>query len=239
MIPLEVAHAAEQLTNSEALWREVAAGAAPPTLRWYSYNRPALVLGVGQAASSVDEAACQVAGVEVVRRTSGGATVPADEMMLALDVALPAEHPLAGPDVLEAYRWLGETWLVALRRLVPGHAPHLHLVSVPAARADQAAQRAARAGSPEALRSLACFGVLSPYEVALGIGASGGAGRDGHGDELGQRDASGEGAASGAPLRKLVGFSQIRKRGVVMFQTGLYTRFRGSHLARLLAVPVP
>ena len=72
------------------------------------------------------------------------------------------------------------------------------------ARADQLEQRTAPADSPQHARSLACFGVLSPYEVALDN------------------------------RRKLIGFSQIRKRGVVLYQVGFYRYVSGHTLARHL-----
>jgi lipoate-protein ligase A len=213
--PFAVAPAGAQLSLTEALWRATASGEAPPTLRWYGYSAPAVVLGVGQPAAAVDAGAAAAQGVAVVRRASGGTAVLADETMLALDVALPAEHPLAGRDVLEAYRWVGEAFLAALRAVAPPAAARLVLVDVSTARADQGAQRAARPGSPEALRGLACFGALSPYEVAL-------------------VEPTGE---AGSPPRKVVGLSQVRKRGVVLFQAGLYTRANGGRLAGVLALP--
>ena len=60
-----------------------------PTLRWYGYSRPAVVLGVGQRPEAVDRCRGRAAGVQVDRRTSGGTAVLADETMLALDVAAP------------------------------------------------------------------------------------------------------------------------------------------------------
>jgi lipoate-protein ligase A len=210
---LTLATAAEQLARSEALWREVAAGEGPPTMRWYGYSAPAVVLGVGQSLQAVDAEAARAAGVAVVRRASGGTAVLADETMLALDVAVPSVHPRAGSDILEAYRWLGEVFRDALASLAsPGVAGRIGMVTVAGARADQAAQRQARPGSPGALRGLACFGTLSPYEVVLS-------------------------GAGGAPDRKLVGLSQVRKRGVVLYQVGLYRTVRAGDLARLLALP--
>ena len=37
--------------------------------------------------------------------------------LLALDVALPGDHPLVLPDLVESYRWLGEAWAAALAQL--------------------------------------------------------------------------------------------------------------------------
>ncbi|MDQ3699600.1 MAG: ligase [Chloroflexota bacterium] len=213
VLPFTVATAAEQLKRSESLWRAVASGGELQTLRWYSYSAPAVVLGVGQPPSIMDEAACARAGMAVVKRTSGGAAVLADERLLALDVAIPDHLPLAGRDVVRAYRWLGEVWREALNALSPAASMSLSLVGAEAARADQVAQRCAPAGTAAWARGWACFGTLSPSEVVL---------------------AQGE-----AWQRKVVGLSQIRKRGVVVFQVGLYTSTDGHALARLLALPAP
>ncbi|HEX2036007.1 MAG TPA: ligase [Chloroflexota bacterium] len=204
VIPYAVGGAAEQVAASERLWREVGAGRMPATARWYGYTRAALVLGVGQALEEVDEEACRAAGVEVVRRASGGTAVLVGVTSLALDVAVPDTAAVGGTDVVEAYRWLGVGLARALRRVAPE--TQIAVAGVAEARADRAAQRGAVPGSGEALRGLACFGTLSPYEVT-------------HGG------------------RKLVGLSQVRKRGVVMYQAGLYTRFAGRDLAGLLALP--
>jgi lipoate-protein ligase A len=206
-LPLHVGSAAEQLALTETLWRVVAGGAGP-TLRWYTYASPALVLGVSQQQSAVDQVACAAAGVDVVRRSTGGVTVYASRGMLALDAALPASHPLAVADVVEAYRWLGEACLSAVRALSPQQAERLVLVSLEEARLDQQAARVGPLDTPRHLRTLACFGTLSPYEVAVR-----------------REDGS---------LAKLVGLSQLRKRGVVLFQAGLYTSPSNAHLTRLL-----
>ena len=78
-------------------------------------TEPALVLGSSQPLESVDQAACAAAGVEVVRRRSGGGAVlvvPGD--LLWLDVLLPAGDPLWSTDVGRAFVWLGEAWVGAL-----------------------------------------------------------------------------------------------------------------------------
>jgi lipoate-protein ligase A len=205
-----------QLARSGALGRAVAAGESPPALRWYGYSAAAIVLGVGQPATAVDCGAARSQGMTVARRDSGGTAVLADETLLALDVALPAGHPLAGADVLEAYCWLGEVFRRVLVAMAPGQAARLVLVDVPTARADQAARRAASPGTADDLRGLACFGTLSPYEVAV-------------------RHPAGE-AAGGPTMRKVVGLSQVRRRGLVLFQAGLYSRIDGARLAGVLAL---
>lgn len=207
-LSFEVGSAATQLDRTDALWQDVAAGRAGATLRWYGYDSTALVLGVGQHEADVDVATAGRERVAVVKRTSGGTTVLADQHMLALDVALPAAPGAIFADVVESYRWLGDAFLNALQASAPHAAHRLSLVTPAEARADQASQRAAPGASAEHRRAMACFGTLSPYEVAL--------------------------VDPGTPARKLVGLSQVRKRGVVLFQAGLYLRFAGADLALFL-----
>jgi lipoate-protein ligase A len=78
-------------------------------------DRPALVLGSTQRDATVDREACARAGVEVVRRRSGGGAVllvPGD--VLWVDVVVPAGDPLWADDIGVAAQWLGDAWAAAL-----------------------------------------------------------------------------------------------------------------------------
>jgi lipoate-protein ligase A len=94
---------------------------------------PALVLGSAQADDVVDRAACEAAGVAVVRRRSGGgAVLVAPGRQLWVDVVLPADDPLWSPDVGRAFLWLGEAWATALAAVgVPGEVHRGGLVPSP------------------------------------------------------------------------------------------------------------
>jgi lipoate-protein ligase A len=128
-----------------------------PALAWTLVDPPALVLGRAAGPPPVDEAAVARLGVRVVRRGSGGGPVLWDAGLLALDVALPAAHRLAGRDVVLAYRWLGEALAEALRTLG---------VDATAVGLDEARAASRPPLSPEAaLAARACFGGLSPFEV--------------------------------------------------------------------------
>jgi lipoate-protein ligase A len=84
---------------------------ARTTVWWFEVTRPALVLGSSQPMAHVDSDACARAGVEVVRRRSGGAAVlvrPGE--MHWVDVIVPAGHPRWSDDVGRAGRWIGEAW---------------------------------------------------------------------------------------------------------------------------------
>jgi lipoate-protein ligase A len=86
--------------------------------RWFSVDRPALVLGSAQRDEVVDADACAAAGVEVVRRRSGGGAVlllPGE--VTWLDVVVPAGDPLWTDDVGRSMLWFGEVWAEALRAL--------------------------------------------------------------------------------------------------------------------------
>lgn len=146
-----------QLARTEALFVGLAAG-APPSLRWYRPAQPALVLGRGQGPERADLAAARTAGVTVYRRTSGGGAVLIDGNALSFDVALPTGHPLAASDVTRAYEWIGALWAEAL-----------HTLNIPDARAIPTAEvRAIPALAADDPLRLACYGTLSPWEVAVG-----------------------------------------------------------------------
>jgi lipoate-protein ligase A len=81
----------------------------------FDVDRPALVLGSTQPDADVDAEACARAGVEVVRRRSGGGAVllrPADSVWV--DVLLPRDDSLWQDDVGHAAHWLGEVWAAAV-----------------------------------------------------------------------------------------------------------------------------
>lgn len=81
-------------------------------------GRPALVLGSAQPDETVDAEACRAAGVEVVRRRSGGGAVLVEPgSTLWLDVLVPSGDPLWDPDVGRSFAWLGEVWAGALADL--------------------------------------------------------------------------------------------------------------------------
>ena len=75
----------------------------------------ALVLGSSQPDDHVDRSACDDAGVAVVRRHSGGGAVLVEpDVVLWVDVLIPAGDPLWEPDVGKAFHWLGTAWAEAL-----------------------------------------------------------------------------------------------------------------------------
>lgn len=83
---------------------------------WLEVDRPALVLGSAQPVEAADADACAAAGVEVVRRRSGGGAVlmlPGE--IVWLDVIVPRDDPQWDDDVGRSMWWVGEAWATALR----------------------------------------------------------------------------------------------------------------------------
>ncbi len=121
-------------------------------LWWFEVDRPAVVLGSTQALEVVDAAAADAAGVEVVRRRSGGGAVwLAPGAATWVDVVLPAGDPRWVDDVGRAATWLGRAWERALADLgVEGPVVH-----------EGPMVRTARSG-------LICFAGLAPGEVTVG-----------------------------------------------------------------------
>jgi lipoate-protein ligase A len=148
LLPYDLGDSATHFVLSEALVRR----GTVPSIWWHASDEPALVLGAGQA--KLDVSAARGAGVKIVRRSAGGTAVFAGPDVLGQDVFLPAGHPLAPQDVVETYRWLGETWLAALTSFGVGG----HLVSIEEARAQPPVEPSV---------AMACFGSLSPFEVTV------------------------------------------------------------------------
>lgn len=135
----------------EQRWNEdvLATAVTAPVWRMWTYEEPAVVLGCSQRrllASAPDHGP----GIDFLVRESGGGAVLVGPWMLGLSVALPVKHPLAAGGV-ESYRWLGQTVAGVLQAAgIEAHA---------------AAPRAAAGASTV---PWACFGALSPWEVAVG-----------------------------------------------------------------------
>ena len=223
-LPFGRATAAKQIARTDALTAAVARGECGPTLRWYGYVGCTVILGVGQPDTIVRPGlASDPSAPLIAKRSSGGAAVLADASFLALDVIVPSTSRHAGHDVVEAYRWPGEAWRRAICRAradrgYPADETDTRISAVPVAlaRHDRAIVLACAAGTPERWRESVCFGTLSPYEVAW------------------QRTLD---DPKSLPV-KLVGLSQIRRRGVVLYQIGVHSAFDAMAMARTLAVDV-
>jgi lipoyl(octanoyl) transferase len=133
----------------EAILRSVVAGESLPTLRFYGWRPPCLSLGRNQPLADVDLAACRAAGIDVVRRPSGGqAILHTDE--LTYSVVLLQNDPRSEGGVLEAYRRISGGLLVGLEAL--GVA---------------AIQAVGQRGDSHAKTPI-CFEAPSDYEITVG-----------------------------------------------------------------------
>lgn len=84
----------------------------------HEVDRPALVLGSAQPDHDVDASAARAAGVEVVRRRSGGGAVllvPGE--VVWVDVVVPVGDRWWEADLGRSFAWLGEVWAEALGAL--------------------------------------------------------------------------------------------------------------------------
>ena len=73
------------------------------------------MIGSAQPASDFDARRLEVAGIELVRRRSGGgAVLVAPGAQVWLDVFVPNGDVLAEPDVARSFHWLGEVFAAAL-----------------------------------------------------------------------------------------------------------------------------
>lgn len=146
MLETGYADGATNMAIDEAILLAVMEGKAPPTLRFYGWHPPCLSVGYGQPVrEEVDVEECRAAGVDIVRRPTGGkAILHAEE--LTYSVILPADHPLAQGTVLDSYR-----------RLSYGLIKGLEILGV----------EAWQAGPLEdsGYTSAACFEVPTDYEV--------------------------------------------------------------------------
>jgi len=115
-------------------------------------GRPALVLGSTQSVSIVDPLRAARAGIEVLRRRSGGGAVligPGDPVWI--DLWVPRGDPLWRDDVLQAAEWVGEWWAAGLDDAGASDM-HVH-----------------RGGSAAGTWShLICFAGVGPGEVVVG-----------------------------------------------------------------------
>lgn len=101
----------------EAIMTQVANGLAPPTIRVYGWNPPALSLGYFQNRDrEVDLAGCGRKGFDCVRRPTGGRAVLHDREVTYAFIA-PENHPLIPAGVIASYQVITRGILEGLRNL--------------------------------------------------------------------------------------------------------------------------
>src|ERR1700681_1383307 len=110
------ADGAWNMAVDEILLEGVAAGSAPPTLRFYEWMPACLSLRYFQPFDVVDSDGCRRLGVDVVRRPTGGRAILHDRE-LTYSAALPASLLASGGGVLPPYYRLCSALQDGLRRL--------------------------------------------------------------------------------------------------------------------------
>ncbi len=95
----------ENMEKDLELMEDVSSGDCPPILRLYRWSPPAVSLGYFQDENEVvDLGACEKAGVDVVRRPTGGRAVLHDHE-LTYSIIVPETHPFINKGgVMDAYR---------------------------------------------------------------------------------------------------------------------------------------
>ncbi len=144
-------HPGMNMALDEAILSACEAGTAPPTLRVYGWQPPALSLGYAQRVDKeVNTDACRRYGIDIVRRPTGGRAVLHDDEV-TYSVVMPITLHDGTRTLTEHYHLIGRALAAALA--------HLGL-EVRLAR-PQRAVKERQAPSP------ACFAALSRYELSV------------------------------------------------------------------------
>jgi lipoyl(octanoyl) transferase len=125
-------------------------GRTGAVVRFYGWDPPAVSLGYNQDDADIDRAACASAGIDVVRRPTGGRAVfHKDEFTYS--VAAPSDDPLLGGTIAQTYRTIAGALLAGLRNLGVG--------------ADMVRSEVGAAGPN---RAASCFAAAGRYEITAG-----------------------------------------------------------------------
>lgn len=160
--PIVVADQRQHIEQSELLFAQLV---PQPILYWSLAEATGLVLGFSQKHDILNPVALQdERSIPIYHRRAGGTAVLVGPHLLSLDVFLPAGHPLILADVVESYRWFGETWVAALQLV----GVQTRIVSIEEAHVQRARLKQPHSQNYERLMHRACYGTLSPYEVVAG-----------------------------------------------------------------------
>lgn len=142
---------AMNMALDEALLSSVAKGTSSPVLRFYRWRPATVTLGYAQSvARDIDLDICRQAGLDVVRRSTGGRAVLHDHEV-TYSVIAPSVSGLFGNSVLDSYRVISEVLQKALQQL-----------GLPA---ELVAGRPR--GGPQHATKAVCFSAPSQYELVI------------------------------------------------------------------------
>ncbi len=142
---------AMNMALDEALLHSVAKGSSEPILRFYRWSPATVTLGYAQSVfSDIDLDVCRDAGLDVVRRSTGGRAVLHDQEV-TYSVIAPFNSETFGSSVLDCYRVISEVLLKVL-----------HKLNLPA----QLVPGKAKGGQQNAAKAV-CFSAPSQYELVI------------------------------------------------------------------------
>ncbi len=100
----------------EALLEGQIRGGIPPTVRFYSWQPPAISLGYAQEIETIDLASCQRSGIDVVRRITGGRAILHDGD-LTYSIAARDDNPVMQGTLMDTYRKISQALLAGVQKL--------------------------------------------------------------------------------------------------------------------------
>ena len=107
---------AENMERDRLLLNELVVGARPATLRFYSWKPACISLGLGQQEDILDMHAVRAAGLDVVRRPTGGQALLHDDE-LTYSVVASQQDPVVGGTLMQSYHAISEALLAGLAQL--------------------------------------------------------------------------------------------------------------------------
>ncbi len=120
-LDLSLGDPASDLALDEALLEQAECGGGDETLRLWTLERPAVVIGRGsKIAGEVNLAYCQSEGIPILRRCSGGAAIVGGPGCLMYAVVLSLQKRPELRQVDQAHHWVITRLLAAVSRQYPG-----------------------------------------------------------------------------------------------------------------------
>ena len=109
---------ATNMARDEALLEAVGEGAAPPTLRLYTWSPPTISLGYFQPYADYEALPPPAGELAVVRRQTGGGAILHDQELTYAWV-MPVSHPLLAEGATHLYELAHAAVIAALREFAP------------------------------------------------------------------------------------------------------------------------
>ncbi len=97
----------------EAICTAVRQKISPPTLRFYSWDKPSLSLGYFQKISDIDIDYCNTQGFTVVRRLTGGRAILHDDE-ITYSFCAPSDHEAFSGSLMDNYRRISHALLAGI-----------------------------------------------------------------------------------------------------------------------------